>query len=109
MLTKALVHLVLDLPNPWVIPPALRQGQHLLEELCEGSTVQPLLLWTQLARLSYALADRSLGSTLLDPMTERSLCSLTHQIGGVTGVNFPKLGTAQSLLFGSLCLLSSSF
>lgn len=42
-------------------------------------------------RLSYALAVRSLGGTLLGPTTERSLCSPTHQIGGITGVNYPRL------------------
>lgn len=33
--------------------------------------------------LRYVLADRSLGGTLLRPMTEHSLCSPTHQIGGI--------------------------
>lgn len=53
VLMKTLVHLVLDLATPWVTLPALRQGQqglllHLPEQLCDGSIVQLLLLWTQL-------------------------------------------------------------
>jgi len=111
---KALVHLALDLTTPLGDSSCSETGRQglllcLLEQLCEGFIVQLLLQWTQLGRLSYAPADRSLHGTLLDPMTEHSLCSPAHQVGGITGVNYPKLGAAQNLRFGSLCLLSNSF